>query len=91
MRKGRDGGKKTRGGDTSLADKEALSLNIFFDQSTPSMRKGSDKGKNLKIKVAITSLPAVDCPNANCWNAARLCQKNKENRGNYVIDSSRLP
>ena len=27
------------------------------------------------IIVATTSLPAVDCPNADCWNAARSCQK----------------
>ena len=24
--------------------------------------------------VATTSLPAVNRPNADCWNAARLCQ-----------------
>ena len=26
------------------------------------------------IIVATTSLPAVDCPSANHWNAARSCQ-----------------
>ena len=31
--------------------------------------------------VATTSLPAVDRPNADCWNAAHLRQ-NKENRKN---------
>ena len=53
------------------------------------MRKGCDgekktgkkQGKNrekrekrLMIIVATTSLPAVDRPNADRWNAARLCQ-----------------
>ena len=45
--------------------------------------------------VATTSLPAVDCPNANRWNATRSCQKKREktdeNSGRYVIASSRLP
>ena len=30
------------------------------------------------IIVATTSLPAVDRPNANRWNAARSCQKNNQ-------------
>ena len=65
-----------------------LSQNKFFDPSTPSMRKGRDgeKGgggngeKNRKKKkrrmkiVATTSLPAVDCPNADRWNAVHSCQ-----------------
>ena len=50
------------------------------------MRKGRDRGKNgkktgkkeekrrMKI-VATTSLPAVDRPNADRWNAARSRQK----------------
>ena len=48
------------------------------------MRKGRDRekrgGKKEKKKkrrmkiVATTSLPAVDRPNANRWNAARSCQ-----------------
>ena len=58
------------------------------------MRKGCDEGKRekrektggktrrkkkkLMIIVATTSLPAVDPPNANRWNAARACQ-NPEN------------
>ena len=45
------------------------------------MRKGRDGEKNgeknkkerMKI-VATTSLPAVDRPNADRWNAARSCQ-----------------
>ena len=47
-----------------------LSLNRFFDPSTPSMRKGRDGGnggkkKKIRMKiVATTSLPAVDRPNA---------------------------
>ena len=60
-----------------------LSLNKFFDPSTPSMRKGRDgeekktgkkkKKRQMKI-VATTSLPAVDRPNADRWNAARSRQ-----------------
>ena len=50
------------------------------------MRKGRDGGngkKNGKKKkrrmkiVATTSLPAVDHPNADRWNAAHLCQKHE--------------
>ena len=62
-----------------------LSLNKFLDPSTPTMRKGRDGGngekkegkkrgkkrKILMIIVATTSLPAVDRPNADRWNAAR--------------------
>ena len=79
-----------------------LSLNKFFDPSTPSMRKGRDrekktgkiffkkrekKWKRLMIIVATTSLPAVDRPNADRWNAARSCEKEKtdENSAHYVI------
>ena len=62
-----------------------LLLNKFFDPSTPSMRKGRDRGKKtggkmgkkekrLMIIVATTSLPAVDRPNADRWNAARSRQ-----------------
>ena len=43
------------------------------------MRKVDDGEKKRKKKrmlflMAITSLPAVDRPNADRWNAARLCQ-----------------
>ena len=46
------------------------------------MRKGRDGGKKKREKkkkrqvkiVATTSLPAVDRPNADRWNAARSCQ-----------------
>ena len=59
-----------------------LSLNKFFDPSTPSMRKGRDGEKKTGEKekkrwmkiVATTSLPAVDRPNADHWNAARSRQ-----------------
>ena len=67
-----------------------LSLNKFFDLSTPSMRKGRDGGtektekkgggerekkkRRMKI-VATTSLLAVDRPNTDRWNAARSRQK----------------
>ena len=58
-----------------------LSLNKFFDPSTPSMRKGRDGGgkktgrtgkkkRRMKI-VATTSLPAVNRPNADRANADR--------------------
>ena len=66
-------------------------LSKFFDPSTPSMRKGRDGEKREKKKkktgkkkkkekrrmkiVATTSLPAVDRPNADRWNAARSRQK----------------
>ena len=45
------------------------------------------------IKVATMSLPAVDRPNADRWNAARSGQKETadENSGHYVIASSRPP
>ena len=46
-------------------------------------KKKTGKKKRMKI-VATTSLPAVDCPNADRWNAARSRQneyeRNKENR-----------
>ena len=35
---------------------------------------GEKTKKRLMIIVATTSLPAVDRPNANRWNAARSCQ-----------------
>ena len=60
-----------------------LLLNEFFDPSTPSMRKrdggknGGKKKKRLIIIVATTSMPAVDRPNTDCWNAARSCQEKK--------------
>ena len=49
--------------------------------------------------VATTSLPVVDRPNADRWNAARSRQKTgkkrkenmDENSGHYVIASSRPP
>ena len=68
-----------------------LSLNKFFDPSTPSMRKGRDGGKKktgktggkkrkkIRMKiVATTSLPAVHHPNADCWNAARSGQLSRK-------------
>ena len=44
--------------------------------------------------VATTSLPAVNHPNADRWNAARSRQKrenNDDNSGHYVIASSQPP
>ena len=63
-----------------LGRSRQLSLNKFFDLSTPSMRKvdNGEKRKKEKIMaflVAITSLPAVYCPNEDHWNAACSCQK----------------
>ena len=42
-------------------------------------KKGENPGKKKRIVkiVATTSLPAVDRPNADPWNAARSCQKQK--------------
>ena len=58
---------------TSLAAKGALAHRL--QRHTPYMRKGEGKReKRLMIKVATTSLPAVDRPNADRWNAARSCQ-----------------
>ena len=63
-----------------------LSQNKFFHPSTPSMRKGRDeegkkrggktgkKKKRLMEIVATTSLPTVDRPNVDRWNAARSFQ-----------------
>ena len=36
--------------------------------------KMGEKKKRLMIIVATTSLPAVNHPNADRWNAARSCQ-----------------
>ena len=38
-------------------------------------KKGKKKEKRRMKKVATTSLPAVDRPNADRWNAARSRQK----------------
>ena len=67
-----------------------LSLNNFFDPSTPSMRKGRDGGetgeKNGKKKklwmkiVATTSLPAVDRPKADRRPLERRTLAPKSNR-----------
>ena len=40
-------------------------------------KKMGKKKKRLMIIVATTSLPAVDHPNADRWNAARSCQLKK--------------
>ena len=50
------------------------------------MRKGHDGGETGKkkrlMKIAATmSLPAVDRPNADHWNAARSCQKEPQYNG----------
>ena len=76
------------GGGLFFGLSKQLSLNKFFDPSTPSMRKGRDGGKKngkknggekkkkIRMKiVATTSLPAVDRPNADRWNAARSRQQ----------------
>ena len=36
--------------------------------------KRKEKKKRMAFLVATTSLPAVDRPNADRWNAARSCQ-----------------
>ena len=58
------------------------------------MRKVDDGGEKRLMKiVATTSLPAVDRPNAERWNAACSRQKEKtyDYSGHYVTASSRLP
>ena len=57
--------------------KGQLSLNKFFDPSTPSVKKANSGEENRLMRiVATTSLPAVDRPNADRWNAAHLRQNN---------------
>ena len=41
-------------------------------------RKKKKEKKRMTFLVATTSLPAVDRPNADRWNAARSCQKMKK-------------
>ena len=43
--------------------------------------KTGKKEKRLMKIVATTSLPAVDRPNADRWNAARSCQKREKGGG----------
>ena len=65
-----------------LGRSRQLSLNMFLDPSTPSMRKIDDgekrekkkKEKRMTFFVATTSLPAVYRPNDDRWNAAFSCQ-----------------
>ena len=62
MRKGRDGEKKKKKKRKKKTEKK------------PGKKKGKKKKKKKKIRmkiVATTSLPAVDRPNADRWNAAR--------------------
>ena len=40
-------------------------------------KNGGKKEQRLMIIVATTSLQAVDCPNADRWNAAHSCQFKK--------------
>ena len=67
-----------------------LLLNKFFDPSTSSIRKG-DSGEKQKEKkrlmtiVATTSLPAVDRPNTDHWNAPRSCRCYKPNKDGYWV------
>ena len=70
-----------------------LSLNKFFDRSTPSMRKVDDGEKKKRKEkngvfsghyVIASSLPPERLrPNDDRWNAARSCQK----RGRLVPPS----
>ena len=52
--------------------------NNFFDPSTPSMRKGRDKGKKIREK-------------RGGKKGKRKKEKTDENSGHYVIASSRPP
>ena len=60
MRKGRDGGEK----------QEKMGGGVFGNGGG----NGEIKKKRLMIIVATSSLPAVDRPKADCWNAALSCQ-----------------
>ena len=62
------------------------------------MRKGNSGGKEerraekkrlMKI-MATTSLPAVDRPNADRWNAARSCQKTKPVKTAKLYKTNRI-
>ena len=59
MRKGRDGERKKTGKKTGKTEGKK--------------KWGKKREKRLMEIVAITSLPAVDRPNADRWNAARSC------------------
>ena len=49
-------------------------------------KKNREKKKKIRMKiVATTSLPAVDRPNADRWNAARSRQKTDENSDYYAV------
>ena len=50
---------------------------------TPTAGTPHARAKRLMIIVATTSLPAVDRPNANRWNADRSCQ-------NYLCDTKQI-
>ena len=61
-------------------------------------KKGGKKKERLMIIVATTSLPAVDRPNAERWNAAcsrqkggKKGEKTDDYSGHYFIASSRPP
>ena len=56
-----------------------LSLNKFFDPSTPSMRKGRDRGKKKTGKKTKKNMKKKRKKNTD------------ENSGHYVIASSRPP
>ena len=73
MRKGRDRGEKKRG-----------------KKNGKKNGKNGKKEKKKKIRmkiVATTSLPVVDRPNADRWNATRLCQNFKS--AYFLFKSSR--
>ena len=64
-------------------------------KKTGEEKKTGKKREKIRMKiVATTSLPAVDRPNADRWNAARSRQKREKNgvfSGHYVIASSLPP
>ena len=79
MRKGHDGGKKNGGGGNEKKKKtDGNSGHYVIASSQPPERRPLERrtlaSKRLMEIVASMSLPAVNRPNADRWNAARSCQ-----------------
>ena len=49
------------------------------------LAKNGEKKKRLMERVATTSLPAVDRPNADRWNAAHSCPKEAKRMVEIVV------
>ena len=85
MRKGRDGGKKEKKREKQGKKTDDYSGHYVIASSRPPERRTLERctlmPKRLMIIVATMSLPAVDRPPADRWNAAR-------SRQNLCIDAS---